>query len=202
MIHVYTMSPCLYDESKSIPWVQVYTMKQRIPKVQGTQRVPNGLRWEKGTQMSTVGKGYLDVKGWKHVPKGSRLAKGYLMVQCCQRVSRDPGFAEGTKRRRARVPIGWQCVLLQISLRIKMFDFFFKIAKITPKRFNSPLTQNPFRILERILSNKLCLDATFSDWPQVSSLFITKKSCLNTNKLYSDFQSWTETPRTPPQKTH
>ena len=23
----------------------------------------------------------------------------------------------------------------------------------TPKRFNSPLTQNPFRILERILSN-------------------------------------------------
>jgi hypothetical protein len=37
----------------------------------------------------------------------------------------------GRKRSRARVPIGGQCVLLQISLRIKMFDFFLQIAKIT-----------------------------------------------------------------------
>ena len=35
------------------------------------------------------------------------------------------------KRSRVRVPIGGQCVLLKISLRIKMFDFFFQIDKIT-----------------------------------------------------------------------
>ena len=34
------------------------------------------------------------------------------------------------KRSRARVTIGGQCVLLQNSLKIKLFDFFLK-AKIT-----------------------------------------------------------------------
>ena len=44
----------------------------------------------------------------------------------------------------------------------------------TPKGFNSPLTQNPFCILERILSYAWFLDATFSNWPQVSSMFKQK----------------------------
>ena len=44
-----------------------------------------------------------------------------------------------------------------------------------PKQFNSPLTQNPILILERILSDKWCLDATFYNWPQVSSMFRKKK---------------------------
>ena len=68
------------------------------------------------------------------------------------------------------------------------------------KRFNSPFTQNLFLIMERIFSNNWCLDATFSNWPQVS-LMLKKKSILKTNKSKSDFQLWTETPRTPRKKT-
>ena len=41
----------------------------------------------------------------------------------------------------------------------------------SPKQFYSSLTQNWFRILERILSNNWCLDATCSNKPQVSSMF-------------------------------
>ena len=40
----------------------------------------------------------------------------------------------------------------------------------TPKRFSSPLTQNSFCILKRILSNNWCPGATLSEWPQVSSM--------------------------------
>ena len=40
-----------------------------------------------------------------------------------------------------------------------------------PKWFNSPLTQNQFLILERILSDNWCLGSTFSNWPQVSLMF-------------------------------
>ena len=38
----------------------------------------------------------------------------------------------------------------------------------TPRRFNLPLTQNPFHVLERIHSNTWCLDTTFSNWPQAA----------------------------------
>ena len=43
------MSPGLYDNSKTVAQVQVYIMGQRVPKVQGKQRVPEGSRSENGT---------------------------------------------------------------------------------------------------------------------------------------------------------
>ena len=47
----------------SLPYAQVYTMKQRVSKVQDRQRVPNG---------SNVGKRYLKVHSNQMVPSGPR----------------------------------------------------------------------------------------------------------------------------------
>ena len=70
-----------------------------------------------------------------------------------------------------------------------------EIHCLIPKRCNSLLTQNLFYILGRILRNYWCLDATFSNWPQVSSMF-RKTTIVRTNKSNSDFQLWTKTPWT------
>ena len=43
---------------------------------------------------------------------------------------------------------------------------FLQLECPNPKQCNSPWTQNPFHILEKIVSNNLCLDTTFSNWPQ------------------------------------
>ena len=68
-----------------------------------------------------------------------------------------------------------------------------------PKWFKSPLTQNQFLILLRFSSDNWCLGATFSNQPQVSSMFPPKK-LLKTNKSVWNFQLWTEMPRTPHKK--
>ena len=54
----------------------------------------------------------------------------------------------------ARVPKGGECVLLQISLRIKFFDFFFKYPKLLHE---SPLSRHTSKLMEKnikILENR------------------------------------------------
>ena len=51
---------------------------------------------------------------------------------------------------------------------VKSYRSYRQISKVGEidcpnlKRFNSPLTQNPFLMLERILRNDRCIHATFS----------------------------------------
>ena len=67
----------------------------------------------------------------------------------------------------------------------------------TPKRFNPPFTQNPFCNLERILSHNWW---NFFSIDLKSPQCKKKKGILKTNKSDTDFQVWTKTPRTQPQK--
>ena len=99
-------------------------------------------------------------------------------------------------------PVTWSCLMTlhNILIWIPLFNhyrYYRQISTIdemdcpTLKRFNSPLTQNLFCILERIFSNNWCLGATFSDRPQVSAMF-KKSNILKTNK--------SDSPRRPAKK--
>ena len=54
------------------------------------------------------------------------------------------------KRIRARVPIAGQCILLQISIRIKMFDFF-KWLKLLYESHILRHTSEPLKKIGKIL---------------------------------------------------
>ena len=74
----------------------------------------------------------------------------------------------------AQVPVTHLNPLLNYYRSYRQISTIGEMDSPTPKKVNSPLTQNQFRTLERILSNNWCLDATFSKWPQVSSMFKKK----------------------------
>ena len=65
------MSPSLYHEYKSVPSVQVYTM--RIPKSPRLAKYTESSKDEKGTKRSQDGKGNLEVQGWPRLPIGQTL---------------------------------------------------------------------------------------------------------------------------------
>ena len=59
-----------------------------------------------------------------------------------------------SKKSRARVTIGGQCVLLQNSLKIKLFDFFFKKPKLPYVSHLSRHTSEPIRKNVKILETR------------------------------------------------
>ena len=54
-----------------------------------------------------------------------------------------PPLEQHMKRSRARVPLGGQCVLLQISLRIKILDFFLNIQNYSMNHIVTVVLLNP-----------------------------------------------------------
>ena len=81
------------------------------------------------------------------------------------------------KRSRARVTIGGQCILLQNSLKIKLFDFFLK--SILPYESHlSRHTSEPMRKNVKILETRPQSSKNYPKWIKNGKMHNVDKSTL------------------------
>ena len=92
-LQVYTMNPSLNHESKYIPWVRVSTMSpspyhesKSVPCVKAYTTNPKSISWVPVNTMSP---------SLYHESKSIPSGKGYLKVQGWKKVHKGPGFVKG-----------------------------------------------------------------------------------------------------------
>ena len=87
------------------------------------------------------------------------------------------GLRECMKRSRARVTIGGQCVLLQNSLKIKLFDFFLK-AKLPYESHLSRHTSEPMKKIVKIIETRSQSSKNAPKWIKICKIHNVYKSTL------------------------
>ena len=82
------------------------------------------------------------------------------------------------KRSRARVTIGGQCVLLQNSLKIKMFFFLFLKPKSPYESHLSRHTSEPMKFFKKIIENRPQSSKNAPKWIKNCKIHDADKSTL------------------------
>ena len=83
-----------------------------------------------------------------------------------------------TKRSRARVTIGGQCVLLPNSLKIKLFNFFSRKPKLLYKSHLSRHTSEPMKKMVIIIETRPQSSKNAPKWIKIGKIHDIGKSTL------------------------
>ena len=81
------------------------------------------------------------------------------------------------KRSRAKVKIGGQCVILQNSLKIKLFDFFLKPKLPTESHFFRH-TSEPMKKIVKIIKTRSQSSKNAPKWIKIGKIHNVDKSTL------------------------